>query len=253
MSQSKVIEAVGVKKSFAAGGKNTIEVIHGVDFDVMAGEYVMFYGPSGCGKSTLLNLCSALEFPTEGKLLIRGENISKFNSNQLATFRQSKIGIVFQQFNLLKTMTVQQNVALPLMAAGEPRVKANKRAENLLRVFGLSKHLKNIHTELSGGQQQRVAMARALSANPWILICDEPTGNLDSKSSDDVMDILYYLNVKSKRTVLLVTHNPEYLKYANRVFYIKDGNIDQVKINHHRPEAKDIENFSLAGRELQQS
>jgi len=253
MSQSKVIEAVGVKKSFKTGGKGVIEIIHGVDFDIMAGEYVMFYGPSGCGKSTLLNLCSALEFPTEGKLLIRGENISKFNSNQLAAFRQTKIGIVFQQFNLLKTMTVQQNVGLPLMAAGEPRAKSNKRAENLLRVFGLAKHINNIHTELSGGQQQRVAMARALSANPWILICDEPTGNLDSKSSDDVMEILYCLNVKSKRTVLLVTHNPEYLKYANRVFYIKDGTIDQVKVNHKRPVVKDIENFSLSGRELQQS
>lgn len=252
-SKTKVIEAVGVKKAFKTGGNNVIEVVHGVDFDILAGEYVMFFGPSGCGKSTLLNLCAALEFPTEGKLLIRGENISKYNSNQLAAFRQSKIGIIFQQFNLLKSMTVQQNVALPLMAAGQPRAKAFRRAENLLRVVGLAKHVKKIHTELSGGQQQRVAIARALSANPWILICDEPTGNLDSKSSDDVMEILYSLNVKSKRTILLVTHNADYLKFANRVFYVKDGAIDKVVVNHKRPVIKNIADFSLSGKELQQS
>lgn len=252
MSKTKVLEAIKVKKSFKVG-KNSIEIVHGVDFDVESGDYAIFFGPSGCGKSTLLNLCSGLEVPSEGKLLVRGENVGEYNADELAIFRQSKIGIVFQQFNLLKSLTVQENVALPLTAAGEPRARAMKRAEGLLEVFGLSKHLNNIPTELSGGQQQRVAMARAMAANPWVLICDEPTGNLDSKASSEVMEILYYLNVKSKRTIIMVTHNAEHLKYANKIFHIKDGFIDKTEINHNRPELKRIGDFDLKSHSLDQS
>ncbi|MFA5158034.1 MAG: ABC transporter ATP-binding protein [Patescibacteria group bacterium] len=251
MSSSAIIEAKDVKKSFVVGA-NTIEVIKGVNFEIHPGDYVVFFGPSGCGKSTLLNLCSGLEDPTEGKFLVRGEEIKKYTSDQKAKFRQSKIGIVFQQFNLLKSMTVQENVALPLLASGEPRPQALKRAANLLGVFGLSKHLNNIHTELSGGQQQRVAMARALAVNPWILICDEPTGNLDSKSAEDVMEIFYHLNRKSKRTLLMVTHNPDHLKYASHVFHMKDGEIIKTQVNRSRPALKQIGDFDLTSRSLEQ-
>lgn len=252
MSKTKVLEAKGVKKTFTLG-KNEIEIIHGVDFDIYSGDYVIFYGPSGCGKSTLLNLCSGLEDPTEGKLLIRGEDISKYEEEEKAKFRQTKIGIVFQQFNLLKTMTVQENVALPLIAAGHSSERALNRAASLLHIFGLAKHFNNIPTELSGGQQQRVAMARALAANPWIIICDEPTGNLDSKSSTEVMEIFYFLNRKSKRTILMVTHNPDHLKYATKVFYVKDGKIEKTQKNNKRPTIKKVGDFELSSKSLDQN
>ncbi|TSC93229.1 MAG: putative ABC transport system ATP-binding protein [Candidatus Berkelbacteria bacterium Athens1014_28] len=252
MASSAVIEAKAIKKTFILG-PNTVEVIKGVTFVIHPGDYVIFYGPSGCGKSTLLNLCSGLEAPSEGKFLIRGEEISKYKSDQKAKFRQSKIGIVFQSFNLLKSMTVQENVALPLLAAGVPRATALHRAANLLTVFGLIKHAKNIHTELSGGQQQRVAMARALSANPWIIICDEPTGNLDSKSAQEVMEIFYHLNRKSKRTILMVTHNPDHLVYASKIFEMKDGLIVKTKTNSHRPTLKKVGDFDLSSRSLEQT
>lgn len=252
MPKTKIIEAIKVKKSFNVG-KNTIEIIHGVDFEVESGDYVVFFGPSGCGKSTILNLCSGLEVPSEGKLLVRGENVGDYTPDQLAEFRQSKIGIVFQQFNLLKSLTVQENVALPLIAAGHTRERAMNRAASLLHTFGLAKHFDNIPTELSGGQQQRVAMSRALATNPWVLICDEPTGNLDSKSSEEVMNIFYYLNIKSKRTIILVTHNADHLKYASKIFHVKDGYIDRVEINHNRPELKQVGDFDLKSHALEQS
>ena len=252
MAKTKILEAVKVKKSFAVG-KNDIEIIHGVDFEVESGDYAIFFGPSGCGKSTLLNLCSGLEAPSEGKLLMRGEDVGEYDSEQLADFRQTKIGIVFQQFNLLKSLTVQENVALPLIAAGQPRERAMNRAASLLHVFGLAKHFDNVPTELSGGQQQRVAMARAMSANPWVLICDEPTGNLDSKASSEVMEIFYYLNVKSKRTIIMVTHNADHLKYASKIFHVQDGLIERTEINNNRPELKKIGDFDLQSRSLDQS
>ncbi len=252
MPKTKVMEAIKVKKSFSVG-KNLVEIIHGVDFVIESGDYAIFFGPSGCGKSTILNLCSGLEVPSEGKLLVRGENVAKYDANQLSEFRQSKIGIVFQQFNLLKSLTVQENVALPLIAAGESRVRAMNRAASLLHVFGLAKHHKNIPTELSGGQQQRVAMARAMAANPWVLICDEPTGNLDSKSSSEVMQIFYHLNVKSKRTIIMVTHNDEHLKYANKVFHVRDGLIAKTEINQNRPDVGQVGDVDLKSRALDQS
>lgn len=230
-----------------------MDVVQGVDFEVLSGEYIIFYGPSGCGKSTLLNLIAGLEQPTEGKIHIRDLGLAKLSDDEMAEFRQTKIGIVFQQFNLLKTMTSQENVAFPLVAAKQPRDRAMRRAASLLKTFGLEKHLKKIPTELSGGQQQRVAMARALASNPWILICDEPTGNLDSKSSDDVMDIFYHLNKKSKRTILMVTHNPEHLKYATRVFHVKDGKIVKTDKNSSRPQLKKVGGFDLSSKELDQS
>lgn len=252
MAKTKILEAEKVKKSFKIGNSIS-EIIRGVDFEVESGEYVIFFGPSGCGKSTMLNLCSGLEVPTEGKLLVRGENVSNYSSEQLAEFRQTKIGIVFQQFNLLKSLSCQENVALPLIAAGESRNRAMNRAASLLHIFGLAKHFSNIPTELSGGQQQRVAIARAMAANPWILICDEPTGNLDSKATSEVMEILYHLNVKSKRTLIMVTHNPEHLKFASKIFYVQDGLIIKTEINNNRPEIQHIGDFNLQSHSLDQS
>jgi ABC-type lipoprotein export system ATPase subunit len=193
----------------------------------------MFFGPSGCGKSTLLNTICGLEPPTTGEMLIRGESLYKKSEHDITEYRRSKIGIVFQSFNLLKSLTIQENVALPLSAAGENFKRRMDRAAHLLEMVGLEKLLKRRPAELSGGQQQRVAIARALSVNPWIIICDEPTGNLDSKSADEVMAIIERLNSKSKRTILMVTHNAEYLKYPHRVIFLKDGVIDHEKVNRH--------------------
>ena len=242
MAKTKVVEAKNIKKSFIVGAQ-TLEIIKGVNFDIESGEFIIFFGPSGCGKSTLLNIVSGLESVSEGSLKIRGEELAHYDATQMAKFRQSKIGIVFQSFNLLKSMTIQENVALPLLSGGETYGKALNRAEDLLVMFGLKDHLKKIPTELSGGQQQRVATARSLSTNPWIIIADEPTGNLDSKSAEEVMSIFNTLNQKSKKTIIMVTHNPEHKVYANRVFNLKDGTIESITRNQHQVAIKDVGGF----------
>ena len=205
--------------------KRQVQVLYSVSLEIFSGEFIILFGPSGCGKSTLLNCIAGLEVPDKGKVLVRGEDLSKLTKAELAKYRNKKIGMIFQSFNILKSFNVLENIALPQTFSGVSRSRRLKRAEHLLSMFGLSAVGKRIPTEISGGQQQRVAIARALVNNPWILICDEPTGNLDSKASEEVMDLLEKLNSKSKRTVVLVTHNPEHLKYANRVVYMKDGKI----------------------------
>ena len=246
MSRSNVIELKDVQKNFTVG-KEEIEILKDVNLNITAGEYVILFGPSGCGKSTLLNVVSGLECPTKGNVLVRGESLYKKKQKEITEYRRSKIGIVFQQFNLLKALTIQENVALPMAAGGEKYSRRMERAAHLLDLVGLKKYLKQHPAELSGGQQQRVAIARALSTNPWILICDEPTGNLDSKSADEVMEIISTLNSKSKRTVILVTHNPDYLQYPHRVIYLRDGMIVKEQKNRanevqeHQDEHKDVD------------
>jgi len=242
--RTKVIEAVKLYREFDLSKNNVVKVVQGVSFDVFSGEFVMLHGPSGCGKSTLLNIIAGLETVDKGKMKIRGKDLAKMNSDQMAEFRRTKIGIVFQSFNLLKSLTNQENVALPLIADGEPRNKALKRGGNLLRMLGLGKHMEKVPTELSGGQQQRVAIARSLAKNPWIILADEPTGNLDSKSTEEVMDIFVTLNRKSKRTVVMVTHNPEHLKYADRIIMLKDGVAVGEKRNVRKIKEKEVEGFN---------
>ncbi|MCX6808281.1 MAG: ABC transporter ATP-binding protein [Candidatus Berkelbacteria bacterium] len=230
MAKSIVIEAKKVSKTFKLQGQE-IQVLKDINVSVHSGEYVMFYGASGCGKSTLLNVICGLEPPTEGELIVRGESLYGKSQHDITEYRRSKIGIVFQQFNLLKSLTIQENVALPLAAGGENFKRRMDRAAHLLEMVGLTKFLRRRPPELSGGQQQRVAITRALATNPWIIVCDEPTGNLDSRSADEVMAIIERLNSKSKRTVLMVTHNPEYLHFPNRIVYLKDGQVDKEVTN----------------------
>lgn len=244
MSKTKVIEVENITKSYGVAD-NVFSVLNGISCSIDSGEFVIFFGPSGCGKSTLLNVICGLETVDSGKVSIRGEDISKFSQKEIAFYRRTKIGIVFQQFNLLKNLSNKGNVALPLVANGEPLKRAEHRAEQLLTMFGLQKHINKQPTELSGGQQQRVAMARALAPNPWILVADEPTGNLDSKSADEVIEIFNILNRKSKRTVIMVTHNPDYLKYADRVLHLKDGKIVKEEKNKNTAAVKNIEGFDL--------
>ncbi len=202
-------------------------MINGIDFKVESGEFVVLFGPSGCGKSTVLHMIGGLEPPTKGKILVRGENWYTKSQDQLADFRRSKIGIVFQTFNLLNSMSVADNVAMPLLAGGDPIGRAMKRAGNLLQHYGIADLKHKVPSELSGGEQQRVAMSRALATSPWILIADEPTGNLDSKSALNVMNLLCALNRISKRTIFMVSHNPEFIKFGTRVIYLKDGIVEK--------------------------
>jgi putative ABC transport system ATP-binding protein len=178
-----------------------------------------------------MSMIASLQPPTTGKIYVRGEDITTLNDNQLAAHRRTKIGMVFQAFNLITSMNVLENIALPLTFARIPKSRRMNRAENLLETVGMADYKKHTPSELSGGQQQRIALARSLVANPWIVLADEPTGNLDSKSADEVMRLLISLNRKSKRTVILITHNPDYLVYADRVFHMKDGKIIDVEVN----------------------
>jgi len=222
-----VIALENVSRTFSKGESAT-NALRDVNLEIFAGEYIIIYGPSGCGKSTLLNIIAGLERPTEGTVKIRGEDLGQKNSDQLALHRRSKIGMVFQQFNVLRTMNVLDNVALPQLFAGVNKRVRQRRAKRLLEIFGLSKHMYKLPSELSGGQQQKVAIARALATNPWIILADEPTGNLDSKSADEIMNMIKSLNRKSKRTVVLVTHNPDYVYHPHRVINMKDGQIIRI-------------------------
>jgi len=224
MPRTPLIKIEKLTKGFGQGDAR-VQVLNGIELEIYSGEYIIFFGPSGCGKSTLLNCIAGLEKPDTGKVVVRGEDLSKMNKAELANYRNKKIGMIFQQFNVLKSFNVLNNIALPQSFSGIPYKKRLARAHHLLSMFGLEKIAKRVPTEISGGQQQRVAIARALVNNPWILIVDEPTGSLDSKASEEVMDLIAKLNSVSKRTVILVTHNPEQLKYANRIFHMKDGQI----------------------------
>lgn len=230
MPRTPVIKTVNLCRYYQLGS-NVVKALDHINLEVYSGEFVIIYGPSGCGKSTFMNLVAGLDSPTSGDILIRGENLASFNASQQAKYRRTKIGMVFQQFNLIKTMNIVDNVAMPQTFNRERIGIRRKRAENLLSAMGLEKYFKHAPSELSGGQQQRVAIARALSTNPWILLCDEPTGNLDSHSSDEILKIITLLSRKSKRTILMITHNPEFLKFANRVVYLRDGAVWKIKIN----------------------
>lgn len=246
MERSPIIKIEGIHKSFG-NGDVAVKVLDDISLEIYSGEYIILFGPSGCGKSTLLNCISGLEMPDKGRIVIRGDDISKFTKAELAKYRNRKIGIIFQSFNVLKSFNILENIALPQTFSGIPKGRRMKRAEHLLDMFGLKQLGKRIPTEVSGGQQQRVAIARALVNNPWILIADEPTGNLDSKASAEVMELLEKLNAKSKRTVVMVTHNPEHLKYAHRVIYLKDGKI--IK-EDHRKQAGHVDDKEIGEVEL---
>jgi putative ABC transport system ATP-binding protein len=247
MAEIKPIVVVEKLVKEFGDGDSKVTVLKSVNLEIHAGEYVIFFGPSGCGKSTLLNCITGLEIPTSGSVVLRGENLSKLNQKELAKIRNKKIGMIFQQFNVIKSFNVLKNVALPQLLAGVPRRRRFKRARDLLHMLGIEKFAKRIPTELSGGQQQRVAIARALANNPWILVVDEPTGSLDSKAANEVMELIEIINKKSRRTVILVTHNPDCLKYADTVHYMKDGNIVRTKKQRHisRFEEKEFEDIRI--------
>lgn len=229
--RTSVIQCVELVKNFSVAGHRTIEVLKKINLTIYGGEYVILYGPSGSGKSTLLHLIAGLEWPSAGHILIRGKDIGHFSRQELAQLHRTKIGLVFQQFNLIPTLTVLENVCLPQVLLRVPIKIRRERAMEVLKTLSLDKLVDHFPAELSGGEQQRVAIARALINNPWILLVDEPTGNLDSLSAEEVMRLIRDLNAKSHRTILLVTHNPDYVYFAHRVLYLRDGVITREVVN----------------------
>lgn len=221
-----MIQAENITKLYKVGG-NVIKVLNDINLQVEKGEFIALQGPSGCGKSTLLNILGCLETATSGRILIDGVDTSRLNDDDLAKIRQGKIGYIFQAYNLISTLNAYENVVLPMLFAGEDDGKnsmAAKRAAMLLKSVAMHDRMTHKPSELSGGEQQRVAIARALSNKPSILIGDEPTGNLDSKTGLAVLDILINLN-KEGQTIILATHDSTIAHMASRIVKMKDGRI----------------------------
>ena len=206
-------------------GETRVRALNGVSFTINRGDFCSIVGTSGSGKSTLLNMLAGLEKPTKGEILIAGEHMETKSENQLVAFRREHIGFIFQSFNLMGTMNAIENVALPLTFQGIDKKKRNARAEEMLDLVGLTKHKKHRPNQMSGGQQQRVAIARALATKPAIILADEPTGNLDSETSGDVISLLRMTSEQFHQTIVMITHNPEIAACADRIIRIEDGRI----------------------------
>jgi putative ABC transport system ATP-binding protein len=219
-----VIETHDLVKVYKMG-ETEVQALRGVSIQIHAGELVAIIGPSGSGKSTLMAIIGALDVPTTGRYVLAGDEISQLNDDQLSDIRNYRIGFVFQKFNLLGRSSALTNVALPLVYAGVPRREREERARKVLELVGLGERIHHKPTELSGGQQQRVAIARALVNNPSIILADEPTGNLDSKTSEEIMALFKRLNREQGITLILVTHSPEIAAQADRAITIRDGEI----------------------------
>jgi len=221
---SSIIETVDLVKEYSQG-ETPLRVLKGINMKVEEGDFMAIMGPSGSGKSTLLNMIGALDKPTSGKVLIRGVDISTLSDNQLADLRSKEIGFIFQFFNLISRMKALGNVALPMAIAGIPRSERRERAAKLLEMVGLGERMHHRPTELSGGEQQRVAIARALVNDPAVLLCDEVTGNLDSGTGDDIMQLLRTLNKEEGKTFVLITHDPVVAQLTDRLVTLHDGEI----------------------------
>ena len=222
-------------------GKLSVPVLHGIDLVVNKGEFVSIMGPSGSGKSTFMNILGCLDRPTTGSYRLNGDEVATLSDDELAYVRNKQIGFVFQSFNLLTKLTALEKVALPMIYAGVNKKMRIERATQLLQSVGLGERMDHLPSELSGGQRQRVAIARALANNPAIIMADEPTGNLDSKSTIDVMNIFRDLHDEG-RTILLVTHEPDIATYASRNVVLKDGIIVEDSINSNMTPIKEVPN-----------
>ena len=214
-------------------GKVSFRALENINMEVSKGEFVAIMGPSGSGKSTFLNTISTIDKPTGGSVLIAGSNPYEMNSTQLSSFRRKELGFVFQQFNLINTLTVGENIILPLTLDKVPVRKMNVKLKEISELLGITHLLHKRTYEISGGQAQRVAIARAVINNPSILLADEPTGNLDSKAAKDVMKLFKKLNESMNVTIIMVTHDPNIAAYSDKTYIIKDGNIYQEIINRN--------------------
>lgn len=228
-----IISVRNLRKTYKLG-KETVVALDCVNLEIPKGEICCILGTSGSGKSTFLNQLAGLEKPSKGAVYIEGVNISKLSEKQLAKFRQEHLGFVFQSYNLLTALTALENVSMPLMFKGIPRRKRDKRARDLLCLVGLKGRTKHRPSQMSGGQQQRVGIARAFVANPGIVFADEPTGNLDTKTTVEVMELMVRLAHEHNQTLLLVTHDSELAEYADRIVTLIDGNIVSDRKNENK-------------------
>ncbi|MCL4235200.1 MAG: ABC transporter ATP-binding protein [Deltaproteobacteria bacterium] len=238
-----MLEVRDIRKTYYQG-KIPVHAVDGISFVLNTGELLAVTGPSGSGKSTLLNLIGGLDEPTDGELLISGQSMLSLNDADRTRMRRTKIGFIFQFFNLLPTMTAQENVALPLLLDGRARKTAYERAAQILERVGLGKRMVHRPDELSGGEQQRVAIARALAFDPVLILADEPTGNLDSKSGTAVMEMVRALATDFQKAVLLVTHDPRSWGYADRIMRIEDGRVQSLEANTPTPIGTDAPSTS---------
>lgn len=225
-----IIQITDVKKVFKIGNEK-VRALNGVSVDIYKGEFVIILGTSGSGKSTFLNVVAGLEKPTKGSVKILGEEISTMSEVKLARFRQRHIGFIFQSYNLMPTLTAVENVALPLTFRKERKDKRLQEAAELLKAVSLGTHLYHKPTQMSGGQQQRVGIARAFAGTPEIIFADEPTGNLDSKTSNSVLDLMMNIARKNNQTIIMVTHDPSFAERGDKIVYLFDGKIREVVIN----------------------
>ena len=213
-------------------GDTKVYALNGVDLDIRRGEFCAITGPSGSGKSTLLNMLAGLEHPSKGEIVIAGKHIEKLNEKQLVTFRRERVGFIFQSYNLIATMDAVENVALPLSFRGMGKAKRAKRAKEYLKLVGLERFMTHMPSQMSGGQQQRVGIARALAVDPQIIFADEPTGNLDSKTTMEVLKLMQTIVRERNQTLVMVTHDNNLATYADRIIKIIDGKIVSIEENH---------------------
>ena len=226
-------------------GDSCVRALDGVSFDIRKGEFCAIVGTSGSGKSTLLNMLAGLEKPTKGEVVINGCHIEKLKEDELVRFRRENVGFIFQSFHLIGTMNAVENVALPLNFRGEARKIRMEKAERMLELVNLSKHKKHMPNQMSGGQQQRVGVARALVTDPKIIFADEPTGNLDSHTSEEVMALMQKVVREHGRTLVMVTHDDHLAEYADRVFHIIDGKIVKIEENKRKSKREDLKDDTV--------
>lgn len=217
-------------------GESKVFALNGVDFSLNQGEFCAVVGPSGSGKSTLLNMMAGLEKPSKGEIIIAGTHIERMTEKELVTFRRENVGFIFQSYNLLKTMNAVENVALPLSFRGIPKKIRLEKARKYLKLVGLEKQMNHMANEMSGGQQQRVGIARALVVNPRIIFADEPTGNLDSKTTKEVLKLMRRIVREQKQTLIMVTHDNYLAGFADKQIHIVDGKILKIEEQHHEDE-----------------
>ncbi len=234
----KMIEVKNLYKFYRVGD-SIVHALDGVDFNIYEGEFCAIVGTSGSGKSTLLNMLAGLEKPTKGEVIVNNVHMEKLNEDGLVKFRRENVGFIFQSFHLVGTMNAVENVALPLSFRGEAKEKRLKKADKMLDLVNLKKHKKHMPNQMSGGQQQRVGVARALVVDPKIIFADEPTGNLDSHTSKEVMELMQKIVREQRKTLVMVTHDDHLASYADRIFHIIDGNI--VKIEDKRKNREETE------------